>query len=164
LDLCLSKKNKCPHCRKYPFCERKINKNIKNLLNETILKCPLDCNEIIKYKNLKSHFENCINTPKLYKCSLCKLKIKVEENVKTEIEMHNLDCPNLLFKCPECLNNFLNKDIKDHISNCNDKSISCEKCFVQIPEKLSLSHTNYYCKLIINIIDNYKNYLINYFN
>lgn len=146
LKFCLGKKNKCPHCREFPFCERKINKNVKTLLGEISLKCPLFCGEIFKYKNMDKHFEKCTHKPKHYICELCDLIIKVESNDLSQVTKHNKECPNTLFKCPDCNKDFKFKDIDSHMMQCRYNHFFCKKCNFEIPKKFSLAHKHFFCE------------------
>jgi len=148
MDFCLEKKNKCPHCRDFPFNERKINKNIKNILNEISIKCPLFCGEILKYKNLENHLEICTSRPKFYTCNSCCQTIKVENNDLKDLKTHYDECPNIMYKCPDCNNNFNKEQINKHISVCEQLFFDCEICTFRIPKKYTASHKDFYCKLM----------------
>lgn len=151
LDFCLDKKNKCPHCRDFPFNERKINKNIKNILNEIAIKCPLFCGDVLKYKSLEDHLEICSSRPKLYTCNSCSFETKVENNDIKDVKSHNEECPNIKFKCPDC-NQIFNKElINEHLNKCEENFFNCEVCTLKIPKKFSASHKDFYCKLIFEL-------------
>jgi len=148
LDICLNKKNRCPHCRGSPFYKRKINKNLKNILNEIDIKCPLFCNEIFKYKNLEKHLNLCTMLSKIYICNLCSYHVKVEENDLKQVKIHNDECPEILYKCPDCKKNFNKRVINEHMTFCEEKLFKCLNCSLKIPKKFSNSHKEFYCKLL----------------
>ncbi len=151
IDICLDKKNRCPHCRDIPFNERKINKNINNILNDIAIKCPLLCGEVFKYKNLHNHLEICSSRPKLYTCNYCCVGIRVENNDLVNLISHNEECPNIKFKCPECKNIFTRENIYEHIKKCEENFFTCDICTLRIPKKFSVPHKEFYCKLIFEL-------------
>jgi len=68
----------CPHCRAKPFKESRINRFVKNMLNNIVIVCPSGCEEKFIYENLIKHLETCKKTEKISLCKLCNHEIKLE--------------------------------------------------------------------------------------
>jgi len=97
IEKALINSNRCPHCRCSPFNKHQIDLNLKDILDQLEFKCPLECNQIIRYSQQEKHKEECLNIEQFNKCNLC--KILVEKNNK---DAHLKECEYLILRCVFC--------------------------------------------------------------
>ena len=140
----------CPNCRK-PFIEMKITRHLKLILNQMVIKCPLNCEKNINYESLESHLKLCKNTPKINKCKLCKTEIINNFQDNTEMMKHNKECSHIPFICGFCKKEMKKKDFDSHIISCPQTLISCDNCKINYPKNLIDTHNQYYCNFLCQL-------------
>lgn len=140
------KKTDCPKC-KSELKEEKIDFILKNLLNELIkINCE-NCKKEIIFEDIESHFsEKCEKINKIFICNLCKEEIFIEENDMEKINLHELTCKEILYKCEKCENLLKKFSTENHLGECKGKKYTCEKCDTEIYEKFSKMHEDFICK------------------
>jgi len=149
----IEKQDECPFCRESPFKEAKFNKQLYYILNQMIIKCPFYCEEIFMYEDLSKHLKSCQNIPKVYKCKLCDMKIKIEnpDNDNFLLTEHNKSCTGLLKKCIHCNNEFQKMHLQSHMKHCEYKLFFCSICKMKFPGKFRLAHNDFYCRQITEL-------------
>ena len=96
----------CPNCR-FPFNQRKVNRNLLDLMREATFNCDVDqCNQIFKYSKREDHLlTDCILARKLaLSCPFeCNVDVKQTITHAIGLEAHvKHHCKSDLLKCTHC--------------------------------------------------------------
>ena len=105
---------------------KEAHKIIRALLDKYSFHCEKflkGCQEIIPYKNLKNHYENC--DYREIRCEHKKCKAKV---FYKDYKVHNAICPFQMIKCKFCKKKGMKKDIENHQQTCDQKLLPCNAC------------------------------------
>lgn len=149
-----SNSNKNAQNQNKPLIDYKMHKFMKSLIDEIILKCPLECTEEVRYGDLTEHFSLCRNISRLYICNLCKDEVFIQDNSQNYlIAMHNDSCPYVTVECRYCKQEVVKEFIDEHLRMCDAVFISCSICKLSFAQKFEKAHNEYYCKKIFDLKD-----------
>lgn len=141
-----------------PFCEGKISKSGKNILNLFKIFCPLNCANIITYGEIENHISYlCEKIPKILTCDLCLKKFYKQEEENEclnnhEILKHNDECPFLIVECCFCGNSCQKSHFPKHVLECSENYKECNECHVYYNFKYKESHNEKFCEILKGII------------
>lgn len=115
-----------------------IDEHLNNKCNYENIKC-FNCKELVLRLNLSEHNDNC--SERYVICSLCSFEYKFNEYDK-----HKIQCPEELVKCTlnMCDKIVKNKDMIDHINNCDYVELTCNICHMyrDIRKFYDINHIN----------------------
>ena len=124
------------------------------------------CEEVIPYRDLKAHQENCdfreiecghIACKKLiyfrdYKVHVAQCEYQeitcrfcYKRGLKKNIEQHQTQCNQRLTFCRACNGYFMYKDIKSHKASCEEMKDQCPRCLVDLKRKDLKTHSELDC-------------------
>jgi len=148
IDDALKRNNSCPLCRDNPFKETKMNKVVRNTLNNIEITCPDCLNQKLKMEDLEKHLHVCSLLNRVYySCELCNKNLKNEN----ELESHKNECVDVNCRCPFCKLSYKRKIISHHIEYCYERLITCNECNCEIPFKIKDRHKDFFCKFLKRI-------------
>jgi hypothetical protein len=123
-----NKSSLCPSLNcKQTFYEKNVNKLVLNLLNNLQVKCP-NCSKVDKFIDLKDHIPLCRYTKRIAKCLGCERELLTTNELK-EIYEHVEGCQYFSEACAICGELQMKKDMEVHYLSCPECTIKCPDCF-----------------------------------
>lgn len=116
---------KCPMRCQGRFTTVKIDKLAEKLMDKIVISCYQGCGQLIKYGDIKKHYEECVNTR--YMCSSKECGFT---GSKDEVREHENECELTKVFCAVCKKYVLRKEKDRHDKEeCPDAVVECPFCY-----------------------------------